>query len=174
MSEHETPLGVVIKGAVAGLAGTGVLTVAMEQVPKLLEQVGLGPSKRGEGTGAGGGRNPEQPVEKLAKKVAEGVFDKRLDRKERKVAGQAIHWAYGASWGVMYGIMQSTFRLPHLLHGTLLAGLMSLAAATIVPATKVVPPMSKLPLERSVLQFAYIVLSAWTTALVYGLLSRKK
>jgi hypothetical protein len=174
MSEHETPLGAAMKGAVAGLAGTAVLTAAMQQVPHMLEQVGLGPSKKGEWSGAGGGRHSEKPVEKLAEKVAEGVFDTRLDRKDRQVAGQVIHWAYGAGWGTLYGVVQSTFRLPHLLHGTLLAGLMALAAATVVPSTKVVPPPSDLPPERNLLQFVYILLSAWTTALVYGFLSRRK
>jgi hypothetical protein len=112
MSSQETFLGAIVKGAVSGIVGTAVLTVAMEQVPKLLGQVGLEPPRRGESTGAGGGRKSEQPVEKLAGKVAEDVFDTHLSRKERKVGGQIIHWAYGAGWGALHGIVQRTFHLP--------------------------------------------------------------
>jgi hypothetical protein len=71
-------------------------------------------------------------------------------------------------------MLQSTFRLPHLLHGTVLAAMIALAAATVVPATKVVPPPTELPPDRTALQTFYVLLSAWTTALVFALLSRKK
>jgi hypothetical protein len=60
------------------------------------------------------------------------------------------------------------------LAGTLIAGLMGLAAATVVPATNVVPPPKDLPAERNLLQMGYILLCAWVTALVFAVLSRKK
>lgn len=174
MSTTETPLSAILKGAVSGLAGTAALSAAMEQVPSLLEQVGLGPSRRGEKSGAGGGKNSEQTVEKLAGKVAGDLFDAHLSKKERKVAGQVIHWAYGAGWGTVYGVMQSTFRFPPLLLGTLLAGLMGLTAATIIPSMRVAPQPKDLPLERNLLQLSYIFIFGWVTALVFSLLSRKK
>jgi hypothetical protein len=174
MSNKESPLGAAIKGALSGTVGTVAMSVAMEQVPNLLKQVGMEPPKRGEATGVGGGKYSERPVEKLATKLADGVFDKRLNKEERKAGGQFLHWAYGIGWGSFYGIMQSTFKLPHLLHGTLLAGLMGIVAATVIPSTHVVPSPRDLPPERTILQMTYILVFAWATALVYALLSRRK
>lgn len=174
MSSKETPLGVVSKGALAGIVGTGVLTLAMQQVPRLLRAVGHELPKRGIFTGAGGGGKSEAPVEKLAIKVAEGVFDKRLNRKEKQAAGQFFHWAYGAGWGSLYGIMQSTIRLPKLVHGTILAGWMILAAATAMPFMQLVPPPKDLPRERVFLQSLYILFFAWTTALTFERLSPRR
>lgn len=174
MSGNESFIGAAAKGGFAGTLGTVAMSIGMEQLPHLLKQVGIVPPKRGEGTGVGGGKYSERPVEKLASKIADEVLDKRLSKEQRKAGGQFLHWAYGIGWGALYGVAQSKLRLPHLVHGTLLAGLMGATAAGAIPATQVVPWPKDLPPERTALQMTYIVFFAWTTALVFGLLSRRK
>jgi len=134
MTHDASPLMVVAKGGIAGLAGTGVITVAMQQGPKLLSTLGLLP--------AGSGSNADQPTETLAKEVSSGVFGKQIDQESTQKAGQAIHWGYGAMWGAIYGIVQSSIRLPHLLHGTVFGGLVATAASTLVPAMRRLRPPS--------------------------------
>lgn len=174
MSERESLAGAAIKGALAGVAGTFAMSAGMEQLPHLLKQFDIEPPKRGEGTGVGGGKYSERPVEKLADKIADQVFDTRLSKDQRKAGGQFLHWAYGVGWGAFYGIAQSRLRLPHLVHGTLLAALMSLTASLVVPTTKVVPWPKDLPPQRTILQMTYILMFAWTTALVFGIFSHRK
>ena len=50
MTYYETPLAVVAKGAIAGLAGTAAITMAMRRTPQLLQQLGLQPSELGKVT----------------------------------------------------------------------------------------------------------------------------
>ncbi len=174
MARRESLLGALIKGGLSGVVGTVVLTVAMQQAPRLLERAELDLPLEGETSGAGGGDNSAVAVEKLAVKVAQKVFDTHLTRKEKQATGQVIHWGYGIGWGMLYGLVQNTLRLPHALHGTLLAGLMGLAAATVIPGMRLVPSEKDLPPQRSLMQFVYILLFGWSTALVFRVLARKK
>lgn len=166
MTYKESPLSATVKGVAAGLAGTVSMTVAMQYTPTILRELGVDAPEPPASAKKG------KPVEQLAGKVARGVFDTRLDKEGKQVGGQVIHWGYGAGWGALYGIVQSTLRLPFLLHGTLLGALMTLAASTLVPAMGVAPPADKVPTNQKVMQASFIMLHAWTTALVYHFLSK--
>ena len=164
MQRRESPLTVAIKGGIAGAIGTAVLTVAMQQGPIVLQQLGLmetpPPGKGGE------------PTEKLAEKVAGGVLELSLDEQTKQTAGEAIRWTYGAGWGALYGIVQGSLNPPHWLHGTLLGGATAIVASTLVPAMRLTPPPTAQPTAVSVSQFAYHLLYGWVTALVFRILSR--
>ena len=174
MSEYMTPLGAIARGITAGIGGTLILSLAMKEVPSLLAKAGIDLPSDTRKSGAGGGRNAAKPVERLAGKLASDVFDKRLDKKQKQVAGQALHWAYGLGWGAFYGIMRSSLPFPGIVQGTVLAGIMGVTAATIIPSMRLTPPLDEIPTERKALQQTYILFYAWTTALLFGLLTRKK
>ncbi len=165
MTRYESPLLVTVKGAVAGLVGTVVITLAMQRAPKLLATLGLMP--------AGSGSNPAQPTEKLAKEVSTGVFGKQMGQESAQTAGEAIHWGYGAMWGAVYGIVQSSIRLPHWLHGTIFGGLVATAASTLLPAMRLTPSPTEQPAIMNAMQLVYHLLYGWTTATVFHLLARK-
>jgi hypothetical protein len=165
MANKESPLSAAVKGAAAGLVGTAVMTAAMKYIPPLLRELGLSSPEPPASARSG------KPVEKLAGKVAEGVFDRRLDKEGKEIGGQVIHWGYGAGWGAFYGVVQRTLRLPFLVHGSLLGVMMAVAASTLVPAMKVAPAADKVPTSQKVLQTSFIMMHAWTTALVYHFLS---
>ena len=114
----------------------------------------------------------EEPTEKLAEKVSEGIFEQPLEEDTRQVAGQAIHWGYGTFWGVVYGIVQSSLRLPHLMHGTLFGSLIALVAATVVPAMRVVPPPEEQPASQRVMMTTINLIYGWVVALTFAFLSR--
>jgi hypothetical protein len=166
MAYSESPLSAAVKGTAAGLAGTVAMTAAMKYVPTLLRELGVASPEPPASAKKG------EPVEQLAGKVAEGLFDTRLDKEGKEIGGQVIHWGYGAGWGALYGIVQSTLRLPFVVPGTLLGGLMAVAASTLVPAMGVAPPVGKVPTDQKVMQTSFIMLYGWTTALVYHFLSR--
>lgn len=175
VSRRESPLEVTIKGAAAGLAGTAVLTVAMSLAPKLMQQLGMS-----EGQSQGGQRPKQQatneqaneePTEKLAGKIAEGVFEKPLDEDAKQVAGQPIRWSYGAGWGAVYGIAQSSLRLPHFLHGSIFGTLVGVVASTLVPAMGLTPPPTSQPMPKNAMQFGMHLLYGWVTALAFHVLS---
>jgi putative membrane protein len=179
----ESPLEVTLKGMAAGLAGTAVLTVFRDQAPKVLEALGMqaqqepGDTKSRQGAKQAKGEDTpqdEDPPSKLAEKISEGVFEEPLGETEKRVAGQAIHWAYGAGWGALYGIVQGSIRMPHWLHGTLLGGLVGLIAATVVPGMKLMPPPDELPPPQRAMGMAMPMLFGWTTAFFFRLFSRSQ
>src|SRR5690348_17099719 len=157
----QTPLEVTAKGAIAGLAGTAVVSVLMPLLPQVLTSLGLMEPPPGP---------KEEPTEQLAEDVAEGVFDTGLDEDTKQAAGQAIHWGYGTGWGAVYGIVQGSLHLPHLLHGTIFGGLIATIASTLVPAMGVMPPPSKLPMALNAGMLGINLAYGWVTALVFHLL----
>jgi hypothetical protein len=158
----------------AGIGGTLVLSLSMKEAPTLLKKAGVDLPSDTKKSGAGGGRHAAKPVERLAGKIADDLFDKPLNKDQKQAVGQALHWAYGLGWGAFYGIMRSSLPLPGIVQGTLLAGTMGVTAATIIPSMRLTPPLDEIPDERKALQQAYILFYAWTTALIFGLLTRKK
>lgn len=169
MAPYESPLSVVIKGALAGVVGTAARTVGMRQAPTVMGRLGLGEPRGGEGRGGAGGEQPlEEPTAKLAEKVAVGVLETPVEPETKQVAGQAIHWAYGAAWGAYYGIMQASLRLPDLVHGMLFGGLV---ASTLVPAMRLTPPPTRQPMGMTMLQTVLHLVYGWTTALAFKRLS---
>lgn len=127
MATHQSPLAVIVKGALAGAAGTAVMSAFMERAPELMERIGMGSSEPPAPPEEP--KAPSSPTEELAERVTEG----ELAADERAAAGQAIHWGYGAAWGAYFGVMQSTFRPPSILHGLWQAGLMTVVAVKLVP-----------------------------------------
>lgn len=167
MEKREGWLAPIVKGGLASVVGTIVLTGGVKFGPTLLRKIGIDapepPAKA----------KQNKPPEQLAQKIAQDVFDTRLSSDEKEIAGQALHWSYGVGWGMIYGLTQSRLRLPHLLHGTLVALFMIATAFTLVPAMGIAPQARKIPMEQKVLQASFIMLYGWTTAIVYGLLSKK-
>ncbi len=163
MATHQSPLAVIVKGALAGAAGTAVMTAFTQRAPQLMERAGMPvpePPVPPHDPDA-----PSSPTEELAERVTEG----QLPTEQRAAAGEAIHWAYGAGWGAYFAVMQSTFRPPSLLHGTFLAGLLTLVAARFVPRLGLTPPPRTR--EELVVSASSHLVYGLTTAIAYRVLN---
>jgi hypothetical protein len=161
MATYQSPLAVVIKGALAGAAATATTTAFVQRAPELLDRIGLA-TERPPTPPARPSRR-RSPTERAVERATS------LSPKEAKVAGGVLHWAYGAGWGAYYAVIQSTFRLPSLLHGTWLAGLMAVVAIRAVPMLGLAPaPRTRDQLITNVASHAVF---GWTTAIVYALLN---
>jgi len=53
----------------------------------------------------------------------------------------AMHVVYGASWGVVYGVAQSSLDLPAAQHGGLFGTLVWGVSLVQLPAMKIAPPI---------------------------------
>lgn len=168
MADQNNPLVAVGKGILSGLVGTAVITIVMRGMPRLMQRAGLEPSRQQKRLANMAG---ESPAEQLARKVADGVLDERLAGEAKHTAGEAIHWSYGLAWGGLYGILQSSLKLPHHLHGLVFGGLVSVVAATTLPAMKLTPPPQKQPLAENVMMGLTQLLYGWVTAYTFHLLN---
>ncbi len=163
MATHQSPLAVVVKGALAGAAGTAVMSAFTERAPELMDRFGMGsgePPAPPEEPEA-----PSSPTDQLAERVTEGD----LAADDLAVAGQAIHWGYGAAWGAYFAVVQSTFRPPSIMHGLFLGGLMTGVAVKLVPQLGLAPqPRSR---EQLIIAAASHGVYGVVTAVAYRVLN---
>jgi hypothetical protein len=123
----------VLRGAVAGLAGTAVMSAAMA----VAKATGL--------------MDGEWPPRKVARNFEEsiGVRDE-LPQAAFEVSWVAQHFAYGAAAGVAYALSQRRLRLPEPLPSGPLFGaaLWAFGYAGWLPATGLYPPPTAEPRRR--------------------------
>lgn len=168
----------VWKGMVAGLAGGLAASWVMNQFQALWGRLSEG-VERPHGAQSlqqgspqhGVGRKLQEwgseeagdnAAVRTAKAISEGVFDHKLAKGEKEVAGAVAHYAMGGTSGAIYGALAE--RWPEV---TLGAGLPFGAAVWLIADEGIVPALglSKLPTEYPPSTHAYAVASH----LVYGL-----
>src|SRR5258706_1214533 len=101
------------KGLVAGLTGGLVAAYAMNRFQTVGSKItqsrnGGGCKQLGEGENATG---------KVAERVSEGIFHHRLSNGQKKWAGPAVHYTYGALVGGLYGALAERARPVRALAG---------------------------------------------------------
>lgn len=128
-----TPLGALGRGVAAGVIGTVIFTGYQTAKSKLASSGSeeSGPPARWKDVPA-----PAQ----VGKRLAEGVFHRRVTLRQVPVLTQIMHWGYGVGWGAVYGLVHETFRPHPLVHGAGLGVLVTAADYTLLPAMKLYDP----------------------------------
>jgi putative membrane protein len=168
---REQTRGDVVKGLAAGLAGGLVASWTMNRfqdvwtkaAESMKESQGNGSTKqesKGEVEPSSG--EEEDATVKAASAISEGIFDHELTKSEKKLAGPAVHYAFGTSMGGLYGAVAEV--APEVTTG---AGLPFGAAFWLVADETAVPllGLSKAPTEYPLSTHAYALASHF----VYGL-----
>jgi hypothetical protein len=114
-------------GLLAGLAGTAAMTIAQGAEFAL--------------TDAEPSTAPAEIADQIKRRAGQG----RLKRRHRRVANQAMHWLYGASWGIPYGIVAGSTDMAPELSGPVFGLLVWGAALAQEPALGLADP----PWKRS-------------------------
>ncbi len=149
-----TPLEAVGKGILAGAAGTAVMTGYQLAIAKL----------RGTGSSSA-------PAE-VGKRIIEGVLGREVPDDRMDSLNNAMHVAYGTSWGPIYGIAQSSLRLPALHHGVLFGALVWGASLVELPALGIAPPIWETPPPEAALDLSYHLVYGLAVAAAYAVLDR--
>ena len=152
------------KGAVAGLAGGLVGTWVKSKVEPVLQEIGetLYPPMLGERDllGADIEGHPERmPPAEIARDVA-GAFDVTLNRDETLTAQGGIHWAFGTSAGVAYGVLAEVTDAEVGLGMPAAAALFAGTHASTLPALGLQASPAKMPTAWWIWEFG--------SHLVYG------
>ncbi len=149
-----TPLGAVARGAVAGAAGTAVMTGYQLAVAKLR-----------------GSESSSAPAE-VAKRISEGVFDHPVPEERMGALNNAMHVVYGTGWGPVYGIAQGSLELPAFHHGLLFGTLVWGSSLIELPALGIAPPVWETPPLEVALDLSYHLVYGLGVAGAFALLSR--
>ena len=170
---QESPLEVALKGAGAGLAGTLVLTLAMQAAERLMTSTARVESPTPDPTGRSQDAPTGAPTERLVEKVASGVFEAELSPGARQTLGMGIHWGYGALWGTGYGLIQTSRHLRSWLHPPLFGLIVWVVGPMgLIPAMKLAErPTDRSPRRRLVSILLHQVYG-WSTASTFHVLSR--
>lgn len=131
------------EGVAAGLAGTAAMTLAQGAEFVLLDAK---PSDA-----------PFQVADKISRRAGRG----RIKRKHRDDVNQAMHWLYGTSWGIPYGVVTAGTRVQPEVSGPALGLLVWGAALAQYPALGLAEPPWKRSLESLGSELAF--------HLVYGM-----
>jgi len=148
--------GDVFKGAVAGLIGGLVASFVMSQFQVLLSALSEEEKKPKK-------KKEDEPANvKTAEAISENVFEHKLKKSEKEPVGEAVHYAMGATSGLIYGITAEI--APVTTAGLGLpfgAAVWLVADDVVVPALGLAKPATEYPLSTH----AY----ALSSHLVYGL-----
>jgi len=152
-----TPLGAVVRGAIAGVVGTALMTGWQTLAAKLQHS-----SEPGADTAT-----PPDPWEqasapaKVAKRIGEGVFERDVPASLIPLLSNAMHWAYGTGWGPVYAIATSGHSTTTARRGLAFGvAVWAMSYAQLVPMGLYDPPW-KYPPQELALDLSY--------HLVYGL-----
>ena len=151
----------ILLGALAGLAATAPMTLAMklmhEQLPRE-EQYPL---------------PPRQVTEGMAEKA--GV-NKQLDEDDREAATWASHFAYGAACGALYGALSGERVDSHPVLAGVGFGVAVWAGSYLgwLPAAGIIAPATEHPPRRNALMIAAHVVWGATTGVAVSSLSDER
>ena len=150
------------KGAAAGALGGLVASWAMNEFSTILSKVAEVSANGNKRKSQGNGQQQEDPTMVTAEKILETFAGVRLNKDQKKKAGDVVHYAFGTLMGAVYGAaaemrpeVKSLFGLPY-------------GAALFVGADEVTLPalgLAKKPTEYPITRH----LSGLSQHLVYGL-----
>jgi hypothetical protein len=158
-ANHETPLGALARGALAGAAGTAAMTALQQALP----------SGSDDDEDSNGWANAPAPAQ-VAKRILEGVFHREVSEEQIPLLTNVAHWAYGTAWGSAYGALQGTLRTrPFPLGIGFGAGVWAASYVALVPMGIYKPPWRYRPSELAT-DLSYHFVYGAGTALVYDAL----
>lgn len=138
MTRHVTPIGAVLRGVLAGAAGT----VAMDAYWYARYRSG------------GGGSDPlrwefvvEQDWDKvsapgqLGRRLVEGFAQRPLSPRWTSLVNNVMHWGYGLAWGATYGIVAGSLKRPHIGYGIGFGACVWLTGCAVLTLAKLYQPL---------------------------------
>ena len=154
MRSSLSPLGAVVRGVAAGIGGTVVMTGYQVAVAKLRDS-----------------ESSSAPAD-VGRRIIEGVFHREVPEDRMDDLNNAMHALYGTSWGPVYGVAQSSLRLPVVHHGALFGTLVWAASLLELPAMKIAPPVWQTPPLEVALDLSYHLVYGLGVAATFALLDR--
>ena len=121
------------KGLLAGAAGGIVASFAMGQFHALFQNAETSSSQ-----------DKEDSTVKAASAISQGIFRHELTPKQKKIAGPAVHYAFGASMAAVYGAAVELAPVLHTGYGMAFGATGWLGAHVItVPALGLSEPITR-------------------------------
>jgi hypothetical protein len=138
-TSRHTPLGAVLRGAVAGAVGTA----AMDLVWYARYRRGGGTSSFYDWEFSAGLDDWEAapaPAQ-VGRRLVEGFTQHELKPDKARAMNNVVHWLYGIAWGAAYGIVAGSAPRAKARHGLLLGPLVWVSGYVTLPLAGLYKPM---------------------------------
>jgi hypothetical protein len=135
-----TPLGAVVRGAMAGALGT----VAMDAYWYARHRLGGGTQDplTWEFGGPSDWESVSAPAQ-VGRRIVEGLTQRPLDARWARLTNNVMHWGYGIAWGTLFGIVGGSQRRLHPAEGPLLGLTVWGSGYVVLPALGLYKPIWK-------------------------------
>lgn len=134
-----TPLGAVLRGALAGAVGT--LAMDLLWYRRYRRGGGDGEFAAWESSAGLDSWNDAPAPARFGKRLIETVFDTELPPTRARLVNNVVHWATGVGWGAVFGLIGGSVPIRLLLQGPAFGtGVWLQSYAVLVPA-KLYKPM---------------------------------
>jgi hypothetical protein len=133
-----TPLGALVRGMVAGAAGT----VAMDAYWYARYRAGggrLGPL-RWEFGGEPDWDKVSTPGQ-IGRRIVEGFTKRPLPARWAVLTNNVMHWGYGLAWGSVYGIIAGSLPRPRIVYGPAFGSAVWLTGYAVLPLGGLYKPL---------------------------------
>src|SRR2546421_9473264 len=127
-----SPLGAIVRGAVAGAAGAAAMDGA--QYAHYRRGAGTQPFVAWETSEGLHDWDSAPAPAKLAKRLFEGAVQRELKPDKARLANNATHWATGIGWGAAYGVLAGSLGTRRGRYGPLLGTIVLASSYLVVPA----------------------------------------
>jgi hypothetical protein len=165
-----TPLGALVRGLVAGTAGTAAMDLLLF-------------SRYRKGGGESSGRDwefsaglsswDEAPAPALVgKRVTEGLFQIQLDNGYVPLVNNVMHWGFGIANGGLYGIVAGSLPEPRVAYGLPFGASVWSGGYVVLPAAKLYEPIWKYDVKTLANDLSAHLVYGLATAAAFRLLSR--
>jgi hypothetical protein len=139
MGSKLTPMGAVVRGTLAGAAGTVVMDAIW--YARYRKSGGTSDFPAWEtAEGLDGFEQAPAPAQ-VGRRLAEGLLQRELKPQRARLVTNLVHWGYGIAWGAAYGIVVGSTRRPRTTDGLLFGPIVWSAAYLVLPPTGIYKPI---------------------------------
>jgi hypothetical protein len=139
MGSTTTPAGAVLRGVLAGAAGTAIMDAVW--YARYRNDGGTSGFPEWE-TAAGLDSFQDAPAPaQVGKRVVEGLRQRELKPQAARLVTNLVHWGYGIAWGAAYGIVAGSTRRPRATDGLIFGPVVWSTAYLVLPQTGIYQPI---------------------------------
>lgn len=166
-----SPLGAVVRGAVAGAVGT----VALDAYQYALYRSGGGtdaPLDWETSAGLDDWDKAAAPAQ-VGRRLYEGFMQETLPGSSARMVGNITHWSYGISWGALFGLVAASTR-PRRLRGPLFGTVVWLSSYVILPLAKLYKPIWEYDKKTLAKDWGGHLSYGTATSIAFSVLTRRR
>lgn len=162
-----SPLGAVLRGALAGAAGT----LAMDVYGYLRHRAGGGSAAplAWEFGGEPDWEKVPAPAQ-VGRRVVEGLTQRPLPAERAPLTNSIVHWSYGVGWGAAFGLVAGSLRRTSIGAGPLLGSVVWLSGYALLPLVGLYKPIWEYDARSLALDLSGHLAYGTATAAAFGAL----